>query len=132
VIGVDTNVLLRLFVEDDPRQNALAASFFDQRHPSDPAYLSIIVIAEFVWVLESKFKYPRVKSMSAVEALLGVSDVIIEQPELVRWAVAHAGSPKVDFSDALVSEASRIAGASRTMTFDFEAAKRIPGMELLK
>jgi len=132
LIGVDTNVLLRLFIVDDPRQNALAARFFGERSEDDPAYISVVVLAELMWVLEKKFKFARTDSLRVVGGLLDALDVMVEQRELVEWAFAHATHSKIDFSDVLIAEANRQAGAAHTATFDREAARRVPGMELLK
>ena len=132
MIGIDTNVLVRLFINDDERQVALVRSFFEQRSDRDPAYVSIVVLAEFMWVLERTFKFPRADALRAVAGLLEVTDIVIEQNDVVAWALANADSPHVDFADALIAEANRRAGAEKTVTFDKLAAKYIPAMELLK
>ena len=51
MIAVDTNVLLRFVVRDDVVQFKRASRFFDQRTAEDPAFISLIVLAEFVWAL---------------------------------------------------------------------------------
>lgn len=132
MIGVDTNVLLRLFIVDDPRQNALAVRFFGERTEDDPAYISIVVMAELMWVLEKKFKFARADSLKVVGGLLEALDVIVEQRDLVERAFAHATHPKIDFSDVLIAEVNRQVGSVHTVTFDREAAKRVAGMELIK
>ena len=51
MIAVDTNILLRYVVRDDPEQLEKAANFFRERTTEDPAYVSLIVVAEMIWVL---------------------------------------------------------------------------------
>ncbi|NJR13735.1 MAG: type II toxin-antitoxin system VapC family toxin [Phyllobacteriaceae bacterium] len=55
MIGIDTNVLLRLLVIDDPVQNALARTFFESRTIEDPAYVSAITLAEPSWSLRRRW-----------------------------------------------------------------------------
>jgi predicted nucleic-acid-binding protein len=131
MIAVDTNVLVRLFVVDEP-QSAIAASFFGARSAGDPAYVPLVAMAEFGWVLRKKYKYPVDRIVAAVQAMLDSDDFLVERREVVEWALARYDSPKVELSDMIIARAGELAGCPSTMTFDREAAKRVPGMELLK
>lgn len=131
MIGVDTNVLVRLFVVDEP-QSAVAATFFGKRSSADPAYVPLVAMAEFVWVLRKKYRYAPESIGAAVQSMLDSGDFAIEQRSIVEWAVAHFGPAKIDFSDLLIARAAEMASCPATVTFDRDAAKRVPGMELLK
>jgi len=132
MIGVDTNVLLRLLMVDDPLQNRMAVSFFAKRSPEDPAHVSLVVLAEFAWVLVKKYKLAYPKVATAIRAMLDSSDFVIDRRDVVEWALDRYTRSKVDFSDLLIVEANRSAGCSSTVTFDRDAARFVPGMELLK
>ena len=61
MIGVDTNVLVRYVVQDDPRQAAAASHFIETTLSEDePGWLASIVLCEFVWVLEAAYGYARI------------------------------------------------------------------------
>ena len=54
MIGLDTNVLLRLFVEDDPAQSDRARRFVDAAAADEPCLVNSVVLAEFAWTLAAK------------------------------------------------------------------------------
>ena len=131
MIGVDTNLLVRLFVPVEP-QREIALAFFDKRSPADPGYVSLVVIAEFAWVLKRRYKYDFRKIGEGIQWMLDSDDFIVEARDRVEWALTQYTRSKIDFSDLLIARSAAVAGARRTITFDVNAAKYVPGMELLK
>jgi predicted nucleic-acid-binding protein len=131
MIGVDTNVLVRLFVPVEPQREASIA-FFAKRSPADPAYVPLVVVAEFAWVLRRRYKYEFDQIGQGIRWMLDSDDFVVEKRDLVEWALANYTRSRIDFSDLLISRSSESAGASGTVTFDIDAAKYVPGMELLK
>ena len=131
MIGVDTNMLLRLFVPVEP-QRAASMAFFGQRSAEDPAYVSLIVLAEFAWVLKRRYKYSFEQIGQGIRWILDSDDFMVEDRSRVEWALANYTRQRIDFSDLLIARSSESAGASSTVTFDRDAAKHVPGMELLK
>ncbi|WP_375452247.1 PIN domain-containing protein [uncultured Devosia sp.] len=131
MIGVDTNVLVRLVVEENFEQTALAISFFDARSPASPAHISLIVIAELAWVLGKTYKFGYDRVAAFIERLLETSDIVVERSDIVKWALDQFNHAKIDFADLLIAEINRQAECEATVTFDRNAAKRISGMDLL-
>ena len=131
MIGVDTNVLVRLLIEEDAEQTALAVQFFDARSSRDPAFVSLVVVAELAWVLGRTYKFGHDRVRTVMLGLLETPDVVVERDDIVRWALAYFDHAKIDLADLLIAEVSRQADCPATVTFDRNAAKRISGMELL-
>jgi len=131
VIGADTNVLARLFVDDGSPEREMALKFFGQRDPSEVVFVSLVVLVEFVWVLGSRYKYTGSQIMAALETLLANAGFQLEEEELVIAAFDNARATNSGIADNLVAALGRKAGCTSTMTFDRTAAKRISGMELL-
>ena len=131
MIGVDTNVLVRVFVRDNIEQTKAALRFLSERSVEDPAFVSSVVIAELAWVLEKTYKYSDATIYQAVEWLFESSNVDVEKEGLLQQAIASAKLAKADISDSVIAAIANEAGAPHTVTFDRPAAKRIPGMELL-
>lgn len=131
MIGVDTNVLLRLLVADDPLQNAKARTFFEGRSARDPAFVSSIVLAETVWVLRRSLDYPQQIVEQVIRKMLGSPELEIENGSRLRLLLQEGGALKTDISDYLVAWAAEREGCARTVTFDRRAAKNIASMELL-
>lgn len=127
--AVDTNVLLRYVLRDDEGQFARAAAFFGTRTAQDPAFVSLVVLAEFAWVLRQRYRYSRIDILSLVGTLLETAEMVFEDETALAAAVADAESG--DLADHLISYSARRAGCDSTVTFDAEAARRIPSMELL-
>lgn len=131
MIGVDTNVLLRLFVDDDPSQHERARAFFAARTADDPAFVSLVVLAELSWVLLKRFGYPQERLLDLIEMMTSSSDFELERLDLVRRTVALCRERKASVADALVAGIGVDHGCSHVVTFDRPASRRIPDMDLL-
>lgn len=129
MIAVDTNVLLRFVLRDDEGQFTRASAFFNSRTADDPAFVSLIVLAEFVWALRRRYQYSRAEARSLVATLLETSEISFEDEVSLSRIVAEAGQG--DLADHLISYSARRAGCASTVTFDQKAAARVPAMELL-
>jgi predicted nucleic-acid-binding protein len=132
LIGVDTNVLVRIFVDDEPEQRAIAQQFLRLRSADDPAFVSAVVVAEVSWVLTRAYKFSVAAVSDALEWLFESTNVVIEAHALLRSAVALAVARNADVADSIIAAIAADAGATTTVTFDQPAARRLPGMELLK
>lgn len=131
MIGVDTNILLRLVVIDDPEQNERARRFLSERSAGDPAYISGIVLAELVWVLRRRLGYQQPQIAELLLSLLASEDVVMENAEELGLLLSEENPPVDTLADNLVAWTAMRAGCSKVVTFDRKAAKIIPGMELL-
>ena len=71
MIGLDTNVLLRYLVQDDPVQSPRATEIITRRlTEEEPGFISLVTILEVVWVLKSLYKRSREEIANAIEMLL--------------------------------------------------------------
>ncbi len=132
MIAVDTNVLARLFVVDDPAQSEIVRQFFAARSEADPAFVSLLVIAELVWLLDDTYDFPLAAIAGVLKNVLASPDFVLEAPEFIADAVALADKRKIDIADFLIARIARENDCRATVTFDIDASKRVPGMELLK
>jgi len=129
VKAVDTNILLRFVMRDDENQFAKANSFLSSRTPDDPAFVSLIVLVEFAWTLRQRYGYSRKDIVSLVAILLEAREIVFEDESHLSIIVSEA--TRGDLADHLISYCATRAGCSSTVTFDTDAAKAIPSMELL-
>jgi predicted nucleic-acid-binding protein len=117
--AVDTNVLVRLAVRDEARQVEAAEAFI-----ASGAWVSQLVLLEFVWVLKSVYDFGRADVASAVEILLNHAQLTIEDSDVVEVALRQfRKASAVSFSDCLVIEVARRAGHLPLGTFDRELAR---------
>ena len=131
MIGIDTNLLVRLIVNDDERQS-LAVERFIQQHSSseDPCYISNIVLVETVWVLQTAYGFDRTSVADVLAHLLEVEQFDFDSPDDVAAAVDDFRHRGVEFADSLLGRMNIFAGCEHTITFDRNAAK-LPGFKLL-
>ncbi len=123
MIGLDTNVLARHLVGDDPVQTPKARALLAARCTvDDPGYVNRIVLCELVWVLARGYRYDRRTIAGALEQLLNAAELRIEDREAAIDALAAYRGSQADFADCLMGPLNRAAGCERTMTFDRDAA----------
>ncbi|HXR37920.1 MAG TPA: type II toxin-antitoxin system VapC family toxin [Terracidiphilus sp.] len=130
MIGLDTNVLARFFLQDDRLQSPKADTIMNSLTVEDPGWVGVATILELVWVLESKNRFKRKTITMTLNQLLRREEIVIEQPECVQGALLLFRKGKADFADCLIAVSARAAGCNRTMTFDRTAA-RDAGMQLV-
>ncbi|NMA96733.1 MAG: type II toxin-antitoxin system VapC family toxin [Phyllobacteriaceae bacterium] len=131
MIGLDTNVLVRLFVRDDDEQMKSAQALIAGCTSEQPAYVSSVVIAELAWVLDRSYGYAAGAIHEAFEWLFDSENIVVERSELMEAAILTARDAKADISDAIIAALATDANCTAVVTFDKNAAKRIPGMELI-
>ena len=124
--AVDTNVLVRLLVRDDARQVKLAEVFVDGN-----AWISQLVLAETMWVLESVYDRTPVQLAAALEILLEHKTLTLQDADTVSAALQNfKRKPALGFSDCLVLEIARKAGHTPLGTFDKGLAKLAGAQQL--
>ncbi len=131
MIGLDTNVLVRYIMQDDPKQAKLATKLIESLNEELPGFISLVSVVELSWVLESAFELSRRQIVEAFQNLMSVDAFKIERVSVVAGAIRAYAEGKADFADYLIERSSVQAGCDRTMTFDREAAKS-GGMILIR
>lgn len=125
--AVDTNLLVRLIVRDDPKQVDAAEAFI-----AGGAWVPQLVLAEAVWVLDAVHERSAMQLAAAVEMLLNHAQLSIQEADVVQRALTQfRARPALGFSDCLVLEVARKAGHLPLGTFDrglsrLEGAERLP------
>jgi predicted nucleic-acid-binding protein len=129
LIGLDTNLLVRYFAQDDPVQSPIATEVIEQRLTAqEPGFVSTVVMAETVWVLDRAYQLSRTSIVAAIETMLRVETLIIECEREVFLAMVSLREGRGEFSDALIGELCGRKGCSHVLTFD-RGALRLPGFE---
>ena len=131
MIGIDTNILLRLFLQDDGAQLEKIKTFFAHLPDIGPGYINCITLMEFAWFLRQRIKLTRSQVMEGISDLLESEDILVEDEHIVEETLGEMATSQGEFADIFIALRNRYAGCASTMTFDEKAAKHIPGMELL-
>ena len=124
--ALDTNVLVRLIVRDDADQLARAEAFVESG-----AWVSLLVLGEAVWVLQSTYGLDRQRVATVVNMLLDHDRLVLQDEDVVRRAhTTFRGEGTAGFSDCLIVETASKAGHRPVGTFD-RRLSRVDGAERL-
>ncbi|MDQ2927950.1 MAG: type II toxin-antitoxin system VapC family toxin [Caldimonas sp.] len=131
MIGIDTDVLLRLLLNDDAGQMASIEKLFDayaQRPGS--VLISDVVLAETVWTLGAVYRQPKAALLNALRAMLAEPAYAFESRAAVEHAVESCAGGRAGFSDALIVAKNAAAGCEFTASFN-RALRGVAGANVL-
>jgi len=132
MIGLDTNILVRYLVGDDPGQSRAATRLIKSRCTAEaPGLINRIVLCELVWVLEGAYGYERASIAEVVQNLLQTAELEFDDVELIWQAMRAYRDRGSDFADALIVLGNLDAGCEDTYTFD-RRMSRLSGARFLK
>ena len=124
MLGLDTNILIRYIVQDDPVQSPLVSRFLKQKCTEEaPCHISRIVLCEVVWVLESAYGYKREQVSETLKLILETRHFCVGEPESTWSALEAYRDGSVDFSDALLGKTNQLHGCETTITLDKKASE---------
>jgi predicted nucleic-acid-binding protein len=131
MIGLDTNVLVRYFAQDDPIQSKQATQIIERRLTEDePGFISLVTMVETVWVLSRVYGLSDGEIAAIVEAMLQSDTLVLQNEQEVFIASAALRAGRGSFADALVGALGAWAGCDSTLTFDRKAA-RLDGFQFV-
>ncbi len=117
--GLDTNVLVRFVVADDPAQAARARALVVRADESGEAlFVSDVVLCEFVWVLQTAYRFARPIVVQTLRRLLAARALAFRDSAALARAVEAFAGGKGDFADYVILVHAREAGCDRVATFD--------------
>ena len=117
-ITADTNLLLRVILEDDPVQAALAKTTLDQ---ATLIAIPVPVFCELVWTMRRLYKLPPGEIADSIEAISRVDTVVIDRPAVeAGLSVLRAGG---DFADGVIAWQGAAMGGESLVTFDRDAVR---------
>lgn len=132
MIALDTNVLLRYLVQDDPAQSPRATEIIERRLTrQEPGFVSLVCILEIVWVLGSLYKRSRREIADHIEMILAADTLQVQNEQEVYQGGIALKKGTGTFEDALIGGLGAWRGCSATLTFDQNAAKRLSGFQLI-
>ena len=112
--AVDTNVLVRVLLRDDPKQATVADQFI-----SAGAWVSHLVLLEAIWVLSTSAGLDANSLARAIQMVIDHRDLTLEDSDTVTAAMAEfRRHPALGFADCLILEVARKAGHLPLGTFD--------------
>ena len=125
MVAVDTNVIVRLLVNDDERQGAQARRLFE----SEEIWIGVTVLLEAAWVLESVYELSAKETARTLRGMLGLPNVHVEDAGAVAAAL-EAADRGLEFADAL--HLLRTPEETEFVTFDRRLARVGPKLRAVR
>jgi predicted nucleic-acid-binding protein len=130
--GLDTNVLVRWILDDEPRQATRVQRLFEEvREQRSPLFVPSTVMLELEWVLRSRYKLDKATVLGTFNALLETQELEFQDEPALERALSLYRQGSADFADCMHAGQCGSAGRAPMMTFD-DIAARLPNVELLK
>lgn len=130
--ALDTNVLVRLLVADDPTQHAVVRALIrDAIDRQEPLFVPVSVFLELEWVLRSVYGQGKTALVATLSGLLGTAELVFESEPALEAALHQYENTTADFSDCLHVALADAAGHRPLWTFDRKAGK-VAGAQLLR
>jgi predicted nucleic-acid-binding protein len=125
MIGIDTNVLVRVFLDDDKEQAQRARAFLLEATEKSKLFISSYALLEFVWVLKTK-NFTRKEIYDALMTLIDVAGVTIGSREVVINATEKYIKGNADFGDYMIMAEGEKHGSRFIKSFDKTVLKEHP------
>ncbi len=123
--SVDTNVLIRAVVQDDPAQARKASKLLTQ---AELIAVALPCLCEFVWVLLKVYKFKNTDASAAIRALIATANVQVNRPAVeAGLALLDAGG---DFADGVIAHEGSWLGGDTFVSFDRQAVSLLVGQGL--
>ena len=130
--GIDTNILVRFLVADDEAQTQSAYRLFKEAETKKNSFfISLPVLLELFWVLESVYNLPRRDILEAVTALTTLPVLKVDAADVVRGLLADANKTSCDLSDLLIGHVAAANACNTVLSFDKKACRH-PLFRLLR
>ncbi|HEX8167748.1 MAG TPA: type II toxin-antitoxin system VapC family toxin [Beijerinckiaceae bacterium] len=123
MIGIDTNVLLRMLLDDDPDHSPRAVRFLKHASASESVVINPIVLAEATWTLARTYKSPRQEIAGKVEEILETGRFEVLFADAAARAVEEYRTGRAEYADYLLAHINAEFGCRTTFTFDQDAAR---------
>ncbi len=119
MIALDTNVLVRYLLRDDPKQAKQAKALVDRLdRDGEQAYVSDVVLCEVVWILRSVYGFGREQIGTVLRQLIAARQLTFDSSDRMLRAVRAFDAGKGDFADYVIREQARDAGCTAVRSFD--------------
>lgn len=117
MLGADTNILVRAFLEDDFEPAKKAQTFLKKSSQNSKLFISSYAILEFVWVLKTR-KFTRPEIYEAVITLTDSPGIIMGQRDVILSAAEKYLKGKADFGDYMIMSEGEKYSSHHLKTFD--------------
>jgi predicted nucleic-acid-binding protein len=123
--SLDTNLLLRLVLDDIPEQSMAVNTLFDEE--TQKYVVEDIVFAEIVWILQSvRYHYPRERVAANVQLILAIPQIVCNRAMLEKAIILYVKYPKLSYVDTCLVVYSELNNNKPLLSFDKKLVTALP------
>jgi predicted nucleic-acid-binding protein len=115
-IIADTNLLIRVIIEDDPRQAKAAQAALEA---AEIVAIGVSSLCELAWLMTQRYRLSERDVAESIRTLIRSANVVIDQP-VVEAGLAMLDSGG-DFADGVIAFEGLRLGGETFVSFDREA-----------
>ena len=124
MMALDTNVLVRFLVRDDERQAQAVYTRFKQAEAArETLFVTLGVVLELIWVLESAYAVPPGQIVDALDDLRTMRILTFEAEPVLQRVLSEGRSGTIDLADLLLAHAANVSGCDAVLSFDKKACR---------
>lgn len=123
MVALDTNVIVRYLVRDDPEQAEAARELVENLTPENPGFICREAMIEVAWVLKRAYRFSRAEIAETLGELTASESIVVERSDEVAAAAYRYGEGGAEFADLMILTAAVRAGAGPLHTFDRKLAR---------
>lgn len=122
--GLDTNILVRFLVNDDPAQSKVVYNLFQTAEKENFSFfIPQLVLLELLWVLNSVYEIDRNDCLLSLQHLVLIPILKFENLSALNYFINEAKKTKQDLPDLLIAITAHDLDCEKVLTFDKKAAK---------
>jgi len=125
---LDTNVLIRHLTGDPAAMAARATAFLRDQ---SVLFLTDLVVAETIYVLESFYEVPRKQTAEIMRSLLALASIVVADRDVLLRAVEVYEVDRLDFAEAYLVACAESTGVRQIASFD-RTIDRVPTVERIE
>lgn len=130
-IGIDTNILLRLLVDDDAVQREAVTKFGAGIGKTFIGFITVVTLVEIDWALRRKYYFSKRESAAAIQRLVRLRGVEIQSSDAVIRSLRGVETGRGDFADLMIVHLALDANCDHVASLDKKAAAKIAAVELI-
>jgi predicted nucleic-acid-binding protein len=124
VKALDTNIIVRFLVNDDPAQGLKVKALFENAEQLAGQFLiTTVVVLETIWVLSAVYDFSRDELLEALELLSQMPILKFERHEEIQQLIRLGRSTNADLPDLLIGLTGKLLGCESTVTFEKRLVK---------
>lgn len=121
--GIDTNILVRFYIQENPKQHDKVIRLFGKASTHNMLHINHVVLIEWFWVLTRVYNVTKQDIIKELEFLLTSREIVLQDSTEVRKSLDFFKSGNIDFADCLIALLNKKENCDTTYTFDKQASR---------